>query len=276
MYSFERWLQQSTLQVSDCLHIGKCCAATWPCSFRKALSLRALAAQFTPFCSDILPFSSAGACCAITTNFPQEPLCGAIVDGVYFICYQGFDVPPCRCTLCHRDALDAAREPQFEGRLRQGLGCLVCVRVTATQNTWVHEQCAFWSPEVGARFGVRQLRACEHASQPRPEDADSFTARLFVCPQLDSLVCVGKDRLRVRCLVCMCAIACPQCTSCSPSGCLRWVPSMCIVSETGHPSVTVPLNAVVCTCTALCGPLQGTRPKKILFFSSWVAWCVHA
>eukprot|EP00891_Asterochloris_glomerata_P008259 jgi/Astpho2/8259/Aster-x1506 len=52
------------------------------------------------------------------------------------------------CTLCHRDALEAAREPQFEGRLRQGLGCLVCVRVTATQNTWVHEQCAFWSPEV--------------------------------------------------------------------------------------------------------------------------------
>ena len=146
---------------------GMCCAATWPRKFQEALVFRG------------------GCSSSHSTGCPHPPiqlcrgmLChhdaldapaGAAVRGeVVDICCQMnsyVHIPPCRCTLCHRDALDAAREPQFEGRLRQGLGCLVCVRVTATQNTWVHEQCAFWSPEVGARVTLRarQLHACSHA-----------------------------------------------------------------------------------------------------------------
>ena len=157
--------QQNILDL--CLSVvptGICCAATWPSKFQTALVMRSSCSSChffvsrhpsTPLCRCMLCHRSA-------LDAVQKAMCEGAVAEICLQMESGFHFPPCRCTLCHRDALEAAREPQFEGRLRQGLGCLVCVRVTATQNTWVHEQCAFWSPEVGAR--ARQLHACKHAS----------------------------------------------------------------------------------------------------------------
>ncbi|KAK9808673.1 hypothetical protein WJX72_001750 [[Myrmecia] bisecta] len=61
-----------------------------------------------------------------------------------------------RCALCHRGVepgVPNTASVASPGRKGQGLGGLVLLRVSAIQHAWVHDQCAWWSPEVYGREG---------------------------------------------------------------------------------------------------------------------------
>ncbi len=60
--------------------------------------------------------------------------------------------------MCHRaaDQPEPGEGPneQVEWGRTEGskLGRLLRIRVSAKQRAWVHEQCAWWSPEVNRKF----------------------------------------------------------------------------------------------------------------------------
>lgn len=60
----------------------------------------------------------------------------------------------CRCAMCHRVADEPQPGHDPDNALEWGrnsgshLGKLLRIRVSVKQRAWVHEQCAWWSPEV--------------------------------------------------------------------------------------------------------------------------------